>query len=225
MKLNKTSAVLIAVILAIVASLAFLVANVTALFIAAYVFTLLGIAAMLCGNLFLLDKARSYPWGAAFPQTTFAYLVTSFVVSAAAVILEQTVGAAIHTKWFVIAQIVILAVFAIRIIAMNAGYAEIERVDDKVKADTRGWKLLTLDLEALAAHAPEVKPLLEAVKYSDPVTRPALAEYEGGIYEGAAELKRAVNADDTVRVSQLCAGLLLSVKERNSRARVMKEAQ
>jgi hypothetical protein len=222
LKLNKTSAVLIAVILAAVASLAFLIADVTALFIVAYVFTLIGIAAMLCGNLFLLNNARAYPWGAAFPQATLAYLVTSFVVSAAAVVLEQTVGIAIHAKWFVIAQVVILAAFAIRVIAMNAGRAEIERVNGKVRADTRGWRTLILDLEALAARCPEAKPLLEAVKYSDPVTSPELAECEAGILEGAAELKHAVAAGDDARVSQLCSKLLLSVKERNDRARSVK---
>jgi hypothetical protein len=41
--INKTSAVLIAVLLAAVASLAFLIVEVTALFIAAYVFTLIAI--------------------------------------------------------------------------------------------------------------------------------------------------------------------------------------
>jgi hypothetical protein len=222
MKLNKTSAVLIAVVLAAVASLAFLIADVTALFIAAYVFTLIGIAAMLCGNLFLLNKARSYPWGASFPQTTFKYLVTSFVMSAVAVILEQAAGAAIHVKWFLIAQVVILAAFALRVIAMNAGRAEIERVEDEVKADMLGWKMLILNLEALAARCPEVKPLLEAVKYSDPVRNPALAEYDDKIRDGAVTLEQAIDVGDGERISELCTKTIAVVNARNNRARIIK---
>jgi hypothetical protein len=222
MKITKISAILIAAILAIVASLAFLVVEVTALFIAAYIFALLAIAVMLCGNLFLLNNTRSYPWGAALPQTTATYLIFEFAVSLIAVILEQIAKVTVPAKWFVIVQVVILAVFAIRLIMLNAGRVEIERVGDKVKANTFDWKMLIADVEALAAKSPDVKPLLDAVKYSDPVTSPALAEYDGKIRDGVAALEQAVDGGNAERVSELCATIQRQLKDRNNRAKLLK---
>jgi hypothetical protein len=222
MKLNNFSAILIAVILAAVASLSFLVATVTALFIAAYLFTLFAIAVMLCGTVFLMRNMRTYPWGAALPLTTFAYLVTEFVVSLAAVVLEQAAHIAIPVKWFILIQAVIFAVFAIRLILLNVGRAEIERVEEKVKVKTFDWKALIVDLEALAAQSPDVKPLLEAAKYSDPVTSPALAEYDAKIRDGVVALEQAVAGNDGARVSELCVTLTRQIKDRNNRAKLLK---
>ncbi|MDR3289498.1 MAG: hypothetical protein LBT22_08735 [Peptococcaceae bacterium] len=220
MNLNKTSAALIAVILAAVASLAFLVVEVTALFVTAYIFTLFAIAVMLCGNLSLLNNPRTYPWGAALPQSTFTCLVVSFVVSLLAVVLEQAAKMAVPVKWFVIAQAIIFAVFAIRLIMLNAGRTEIERVGDNVKATTFDWKMLLTDLEALAAKSPDVKPLLEAIKCSDPLTSPALAEYDNKIRDGVAALELAVNTGGGV--DDLIAALLRQLKDRNNRAKLLK---
>jgi hypothetical protein len=220
--INKTSAVLIAVILAAVASLAFLIVKVTALFIAAYVFTLFAIAAFLCGNLFLLSNTRAYPWGAALPYTAAAYLAVELVLSALAIVLEQGAHISVSTTWFTVAQCVTLAVFAIRVITLNAGRVEIERVEEKVKANTVDWKTLAAELEALSARAPVVKPVLEAVKYSDPVTSPALTEYDAKLREDVAALANAVNAGDDAKAAEFAAVLRLRVKDRNNRARLLK---
>jgi hypothetical protein len=221
-KLNKTSAAAIAVVLAIAASAMFLIVRVTPLFITAYLFTLLGIGVMLGGNIFLLKKANTYPWGAALPQTAFNYLITQFIVSLVVSLLEQVVKLTLPTVWFIVIQVLILAAFAIRLIVLNAGRAEIERVDARVKAGTNNWRTMVLDLEALAAISPEIKPLQDVMKYSDPVAIPAIAEFDEKIRDGVAALKQSVTGGDAARVSELCAALTRQIKERNNRLKMLK---
>jgi hypothetical protein len=80
---HKTRVTLIALILAVVATSLFLVVReVTALFSIAYGFTLLGIAAFWWSGMSLVGNVESYPWGMAFPITTYRYLSVELVFSA-----------------------------------------------------------------------------------------------------------------------------------------------
>lgn len=221
MKTTKTSFVLIAVILAAVATLSFLVLDVTAVFVIGYLFTLLAIAALLFSALFLLDNVRTYPWGAAIPLQAASYLAVVAVVSIAAVLLERF-GAAISPTWFFVVQAAILAFFAIRIVALNVGRVEIERVDGKLRADTAGWKALIVETEALAARSAEVKPVLDAIRYSDPVSDARLADCEKGIRDGIGALRRALDTNEPEKIGALRQDLLCLINERNAKAKLLK---
>jgi hypothetical protein len=222
MSIYKKSAVTIAAILATVATLAFLVVNVTPLFIAAYGFTLLAIGVLLWVNLFLIDNARTYPWGAALPQMAASYLGVEFSVSLAAILLEQLAKIVIPAKWFVVIQALILSIFAIRLILLNAGRVEIERVEHQVEANTHDWKFLVADIEALATKSADVKPLLDAVKYSDPVTSNALTEYDAKIRDGVSALAIAVEIGDAAKVAETLPPILRQIQDRNRRAKLSK---
>jgi hypothetical protein len=213
------------VILAAVASLAFLVVEVTALFVAAYIFTLFAIAVMLCGNLFLLNNTHTYPGGAALPQTALTYLVIEFIVSLLAVVPEQITNITIPAKWFVIAQVIILAAFAIRLILLNAGRTEIERVGDKVATKVFFIKLLQIEVEGLASTQTDtevktaLKNLAEKIRYSDPVSSPQLAELEGEITSAVGAIGSATDKQATLSTVEKAAKL---IDTRNRQCKLLK---
>jgi hypothetical protein len=219
---NKKTAILISIILAAIASLCFLILRVTDIFIAAYIFTLIAIALNLFTWLYLLENSRDYPWAAAIPQQAWAYLGVTTSISIVAVIVDQVKNQKIPVLWFIFVQAVILLIFVIRLIMLSAGKKEIERVGEKVKESTFDWKMLIADVEALAMRCPEVKPLVEAVKYSDPVTSQKIAESDEKIRAGFTELENVVNSGNADRVGELVTALQSKIKDRNNRVKLLK---
>jgi hypothetical protein len=221
MKTNRNAFVIIATIIAVVFTALFLVVDVTALFVTAYIFAILGVVGLLFTSLFLLKTPRSYPWAAAIPAQTLTWLIIEVVVSAVFVLSEQLGAFSIDVQWFVLIQIVILAFFAVRVVMLNAGRVEIDRVGDKVSENTLDWKTLIVDVETLAARSPEVKPVLDAIRYSDPVTSPKLAEYDATIRDSVVALTQAID-NGGGDVGTLVTQLVRQVKDRDSRANLLK---
>ena len=60
------------------------------------------------------------------------------------------------------------------------------------------------------------------MKYSDPMSNPALADIEQEIDNGLKELKKAVTCNDTTKVLTIFANILLNIKERNSKCKLLK---
>jgi hypothetical protein len=223
---SKKYAALIALILAVVVSLTFLIVDVTALFVVAYVLVLLGIAGFLFGVVWQIDNLKSYPWATAIPVATVQYLVTEVIVSVVIVLLQQLDVFNLPVKWFVVIQAVILAIFTIRIISLRAGKEIIETREAVIQEKVSGWKSLVVDVEAIAKSAPEfakdLKPVIDAVKYSDPMSNPQLAEYENAIKGSVIRLSRAAQSKEADKVSELCVTLQRQVMDRNNRAKLLK---
>jgi signal transduction histidine kinase len=221
MKTNKTSAVAIAAILAVMASLMLLVLNVTALVVIGYVFALFGIGLTLFSSLLFLERAKSHPWGAALPQAALGYLVVEILVSAVAIAMEQVLKAALAPGLFLVIHAGILAVFAIRLVLLNAGLPQIDQVEEEKRDKTARWKSIVQKMEALAMNRPELKPLLDEVRYSDPVSVLETEEQEEKIQWELAGLEQAVSSKAD-GVSELCAGIVRLVKERNRKLKGLK---
>ncbi|MDR1643723.1 MAG: hypothetical protein LBT59_28850 [Clostridiales bacterium] len=222
MKQTKNSAMTIAVILTIVATLMFLVVKVTALFVTAYIFVLSGIAAMLKANQILLNKPKLYPWSASLMQGAISYLITEVIASAVFVILAQSEIAIIPLPAFIVIHGVIFAVFAIRLVMLNAGLETIDRVDRKTKSSTDDWKIIVTRLEMLTFKFPELKPLLEEVKYSDPVSNPTVADYAERIRLQLAGLEQYASEGNKEKVSEISSSISGLVKERNRKLKASK---
>lgn len=222
MDIYKKTFAAISGILFIVITALFFIVSVTPLYIIAYIFALLGIIGLWSSAMFVLKNASAYPWVAAIPIAAIKYLCLELVLSAVFVILEQLGLYSLPTAFFIIAHILILAIFAIRIIMLNAGKKEIERVEGTVKQSTFDWKLLIADIQALAERSPELKSLLDAIKYSDPATPPELAEYDEKIRDGITALEKAVDVGNGTLISELSITLQRQIKDRNNRAKLLK---
>jgi hypothetical protein len=222
------SMTVVAVILAVCATLLFFIVDVTALFVTTYIFAMLGLAGVWLSGYWALKKPNTYPWSMAVPMTAVAYLVAVLSTSSPFVVREQMgLLFAFPFGWLALTDGALLVVAVVRVIFLSAGTKAIERVDEEVKASTSNWKMLAVQAQAVLAKTPDslksdVRKVVETIRYSDPVENPSLSQYDEVIRENVAKLDRAVSEADAAMVSDLCVQLERQIKERNNVARLMK---
>ena len=118
----------------------------------------------------------------------------------------------------------IFCFFAIRLLLFETGYRKVESTGCKRNDNSRFLNELRIAIEtaAVAEHNPELKETLsklsDKIKYSDPISSPALSDIENEITEKVKELKNGTNdkSDIVKRISDL-----LSV--RNTKCKLLKE--
>ena len=217
---SKPTIILIAAIMTIAVSALFLVVNITPLFIVAYIFALLGIAGLCLGSLYMVVSSRSYPWFAAFPMTIWRYLLTQLILSAAVLIPDNIAGHALSMNWFLLLHIILLAFFAILLVAMKGGKDVIEPRGAEVKEKVSALRFIHADVTSLMQKMPEyeadLKQVAEAIRYSDPMSHSSLALYDEQIQREILALGNSEN------VPAQCRELLRLIADRNSRVKIMK---
>ncbi|MDR0905079.1 MAG: hypothetical protein LBN00_02685, partial [Oscillospiraceae bacterium] len=153
-------------------------------------------------------------------------LITEVIVSAVFVLFEQIGTFSLPIVWFILIQVVILAIFAIRTLTLKAGQEIIENRGAVVAEKVFVWKSLIVDVETIMQSTPEfskdIKPVVDAIKYSDPMSNPQLAEYEDAIKDSIIRLNQAAIEKEADRVSELCVTLQRQIKDRNNRVKLLK---
>lgn len=128
----------------------------------------------------------------------------------------------------VIVCLVVLGVTAIAVISAGAAGSIVANLDQKVEEKTTFIRNLTIDAEKLMnrANAPmlknQCKKVLEAVRYSDPMSSKELADVEQRIQEEFDILTDAVIADNLDSTESAAKELLTLIAERNNRCRLSK---
>lgn len=128
----------------------------------------------------------------------------------------------------VIVCLVVLGVTAIAVISAGAAGSIVANLDQKVEEKTTFIRNLTIDAENLMnrANAPmlknQCKKVLEAVRYSDPMSSKELSDVEQRIQEEFDALTDAVIADDLDCTESAAKELLTLIAERNKKCRAFK---
>lgn len=124
--------------------------------------------------------------------------------------------------------IVVLAFNAIAVIKAVWAADTVNKVDEKVKAQTSYIKNLTVDAESILARAKsepvkeECKKVYEAVRYSDPMSNEALSVIEAKITVKVDELSSAVVADDAEKAKEIADEIIILVGDRNKKCKALK---
>ena len=127
----------------------------------------------------------------------------------------------------IIVCLLVLAFTAIAVVKAKAASDVVEKIDNKVKAQTLFIKSLTVDAESLLARAatPEAKEackkVYEAVRYSDPMSNDALAGVESQITLKFNEFSNAVNGG-TDSIDNLTDELVVLIGDRNKKCKLLK---
>lgn len=226
---DKKTITLIAIILAVVASLLFLVVRpITTGFLIGYGFALFGIGGLWLCTSTVLERKGSYPWIAALPIAALTYLIIEILVSAVFVLLAQLGIWTLPAAWFILIHAIILAIFAIRILMLLSGARHIDARGEAVQQKVLFIRSMQVDVEMLAAQATneELKAALlklaEKIRYSDPMSLVGLAALETKLEEKIIDLKLAVSKGETGQAFGILqdAGLLL--EERNKKSKLLK---
>jgi len=212
--------VLVALIMVVVASLFFFIVDVTALFVVAYIFALVGIILFCCGNLYLLASPKSYPWFASFPIMIWRYLISQIILSAVFVILENVFNTSVSIALFIVLHLVLHAFFAVFLVLLAGGKDIIEKRDAEVKEKVLTIRYMQANVETLMRKFPQytdrLRQVAEALRYSDPMSHPSLAPYEDNI------ISIIIAMDSGADIEARCDELLHLIADRNARTKLLK---
>lgn len=224
-KINKSTAIIVPAVLVILYTLALLVLEKTPITITAYVVGIMASVLFCVGNLYFIGVKTGYPWVAAIPMTLWRYIITSTLLSGVFVIGEKFVFTFhIPAIVLVIGQVIIFAFFFAMLMLMHTGKEYIESVDKKVAVKRQFIKDLSNDLSSIKENAPDevkkdIQTVIDAVRYSDPMSGDAVAAIENDIQDNVTRLGQQTDAE---QIRELCIILVRQIKDRNNRIRGMK---
>lgn len=210
MKLKK-GAIGIGFVLAIVATVLLMLLPVSVNLYIAYVCCLIGICMMMLSAIFF-DK-RDVPGSFAQLMQVAWFLPASLAVSVI-VLIFIPVPPLVHG----VAQFLLCAIAAIRLIGVNAGKDSIRAQGDKVSEKTLRIAEWLNAVESIAAPSPDaqtaLRKLREAIRYSDPMSNDSVAEIDESITTKIFELQ--TDANNTEALVSDCEAICSELKHRNN---------
>lgn len=186
--------------------------------------TVMFIGQLICALFALGTKnSKKFFYNISLIRTSYIGLIASFIIGGLCMIIAPL------PHWIgVVLCAIVLAVNAVSVIKATAAVSEVDRVDEKVKAQTFFIKSLTIDADTLVARAntdeikAECKKVYEAIRYSDPMSNDALASVESQITLKFAAFSDAVKADDADKVAELANEVVILVGDRNNKCKILK---
>ncbi len=224
-KINKVTAVAIPAVLAVLFTLLLFILPRTPVLITAYVAGLIGAALFAAGNLYFIGVKKGYPWIAAIPITLIRYIITSTLLSAVFVLVDNVVeDLQISALWLIIAHIAVLAVFFVLLLLLHTGKEYIQEIEQKVASERQFIKELNAELATIRLNAPadtqkDIQNVIDTVRYSDPMSHESLTELEGEIQKNVIMLGRLTGSE---QIRAICGTLIVQIKDRNNRTRALK---
>ncbi len=191
-----------------------------------YVFMLLSFFALAGAGTILGSRGmllRDWLFGYPIIKHTIVYIVCEFVVSTIFIIIDSD-----GWKLAFILQFLLLAVYLVFAISCFLAKATIEEVSAKVAVKTQYIRLLTADVESIAAKCTdaavkaELTKLAEETRYSDPMSNEALVEVEANLSAAVAECNNAVTAGDFENAKFFCTKAVNLLTERNNKCKALK---
>ena len=156
-------------------------------------------------------------------RTSYMAIVVSIIVGLVFMIFP------VMPSWIgAIICLLIAGYFVIACVKASTVANVVADIDAKVKTKTAFMRMAIVEAENILARSTtteikvEVKKVYEALRYSDPMSNPALDDIEQEIDNGLKELKNAVTCNDNAKVLIVTASILLNVKERNSKCKLLK---
>lgn len=190
-----------------------------------YVFiTLAFIGQLVCAYIaFKADNLKKLFYSLPLITISYSGLILTVVVGAACMAIPNL------PNWVgIIVCLLILAFNAIAVVKATAAAEFVSAVDDKVKVQTQFIKMAAVDAQNItnraqsAAAKAECKRVYEALRYSDPMSAPALEAEQAKISAVLGELAAAVSAGDDEKVTAAANELILLIKERNNKCKALK---
>ena len=199
-----------------------------ALTFVAYLFALLGVVEFFGTVIYVAGSSRhSYLTNAAFPPAAKSYGVFSILFSLVAAALQQCDVWTMPVGWFIFVHILLAALLIWLFLAMRSGQEEIERVGRKAAGSTLSWRSMRAEAEAILLRTNEasrknVAAVCDAFRYADPAETPALAGFDAAVGENLNRLGKLADSGDAEQIAACCDALQRQIKERNTRAKMLK---
>lgn len=170
-------------------------------------------------GMFLRDWLFGYP----LIKHTIIYIVCEFVVSTIFIIVDSD-----GWKLAFVLQFLLLAVYLVFAVSCFLAKTTIEEVKQKVAEKTQYIKLLTAEVNSIAAKCAdaeakaEIAKLADELRFSDPMSNEALREVEEKLAAVVAECNSAVEAGDSENAKFFCKKAANLLVERNNKCKALK---
>lgn len=187
-----------------------------------YVFTMIAIVLITATSLYAFrgESMRSKFYGLPMPTILWTYLVIQVILG------FIFMAAPMIPVWIsLIISLALMSFFLLGLIALNPAIDYVEKFDRKVEEKTDYIKTLTAAVKLMelkvtdAALKKDIHALQEDIRYSSPMSSPALALLESKIQGKVEELGALVDSDASA-ASALCKEIRLLVAERAEKCKV-----
>ncbi len=161
--------------------------------------------------------ARSRFYGFPISRIGSIYLIAQFVLSLVVMLLSEVLGITLVTVIFVL----LLAAVLVGLIATEAMKDEVQRLDTKLEQEVSVMRALQSKVKVLSENCEDadcrskLRSLAEELRYSDPVSSPAIAGAEGQLSALVEELQFAVTRADYAAAGDIARRATIVLAERN----------
>ena len=172
------------------------------------------------------ESVRSKVYGIPMFRIGYTYMAAQLVLSF--IFFIANISKEIPAWISAVLGILMLAAALVGMIAVENAADVIEAVDNKIEEKIQQTKTFKLDISGLSDSCsdPEAKKLLEKLseklKYSDPVSSPALADIESKIEQGIEEIKGLISSGNADKLCEKIKALDMLVDERNRQCKAAK---
>ena len=198
----------------------------TTTFWISYIFGMVALVSIEFGWIFAWEKASTLKnkfLGIPILQLGLIYLIVQVIASLALI-------AASFIPWQValIEGVVWLAINAILIMSADIGRDAIEKIDQQVSAKTSYIKSLQAEVNQMVNSAKDeelkrqLKDLADAIRYSDPISDPALGSIEDNITQLIENIKNCIGSENSSEVIDSITEARSLLNERNTKIKFIK---
>ncbi len=192
------------------------------------------ILCMVLATLFVAEGRRiGGPQDFVFPILAWQFLGLHAFLSV--VVLGLSATGIWSAPWavFLVGHVILLGVFTLLVLATSAGKDEIDKAGENTRIKVTDWRLLVADIAAAREMVPKDHPdrsvalkaigsIHEALRYSDPMSNPALEPVEMALRSAIAELVAAAGSARLAEIPDLADQIQIRLKDRNTRLKALK---
>lgn len=172
---------------------------------------------------FKAENARKLFYNISLISISYTGLIVMLIIGTACMAIPNL------PNWLgSIISLLVLAFTAMSVMKASVAAEIVTEIDDKIKTQTQFVKMLVVDSEHVMKSAKtaelkaEAKKVYEAVRYSDPMSNPALEDVEKQIQSEFAAFGKAVQEEDLEMAESIGTELLVLIDNRNKKCKAMK---
>lgn len=189
---------------------------------------MLGIVGLWISGIKVEDHRNDYPWVIVIPDMIFRYGIWSLIILLLNIVAEGLFDIHIGFLWLTLAYLILLTIYAVRIISLSSGVEYIRKIDNQVKRKVSFVSRMVSEIDIIMnefkteEYRSELKRIREKLRYSDPISDDSLNDLEREIESSIRNLKTSLASKHKENIHDSIARIIRLVEERNTRCFTLK---
>lgn len=220
----------------IIISCFFFVVRPTLLFLSCYAFAVVGGIEFAVSLMIIAEKKSKLPQDWVFPIIAKSYMISNLLTSIILVFLEFKFGIEIRLIWVFLIHTTLISIFSWQILALHAGKEHMEDVNKRANSNVEFCRQQNATLVSTKAKVNisamsladknvamrKIQKVIDAIRYSDPMTPEELLSLDNMISEKINSLIPALRNNSVTELESVCDELIVNIKNRNEQIKALK---